>query len=345
MSYRVRLPETGEAFDADDLESVLRSALIAGVKLPSDCRLGGCGTCRIRLLEGTVEYDEEPMALSPEEAAEGFALSCQARPTSDLVIQVASTALAEPVRHAAVINEIRPLTSDVIHLQLEVPDLTLDYLPGQYMKVHLDDGATKNFSMASPPSGGAVDFHVRRISGGRFTDGLLKQLKASDRLDVELPLGTFFLRRQDYRPLLMVATGTGLAPIKSILESLLDDPDCPPATLYWGMRTPADLYLHDEIQAWRGRLCDFKYVPVLSRAGGSWTGRRGHVQQAVAEDFDDLSAHAIYLCGSPSMIAEARKTFSARGASMAHLYADGFHFQPQDVPANQTRARGNLAVA
>src|SRR5262245_26174521 len=143
----------------------------------------------------------------------------------------------------------------------------------------------------------------------------------------------------------MVATGTGLAPIKNILESLLDDPDYPPVTLYWGMRTAADRYLHNEIQAWSGRLSEFRYVPVLSRADGAWTGRRGHVQQAVAEDFDDLSAHAIYLCGSPNMIAEARITFSARGASMAHLYADGFHFQPQDVPAIQTRARGNLAVA
>lgn len=345
MSYRVRLPETGEAFDADDLESVLRSALIAGVKLPSDCRLGACGTCRIRLLEGSVEYDEEPMALSPEEAAEGFALACQARPTNDLVIQVASTVLQEPERHVARVKDIRPFSRDVIHLTLEVPDVAVDYLPGQYMKVHLDDGATKNFSMASPPGGGAVDFHVRRISGGRFTDGLLRELKANDTLDVELPLGTFILRRQDYRPLLMVATGTGLAPIKSILESLLDDPDCPPVTLYWGMRTPADLYLHDEIQAWSGRLCDFKYVPVLSRADGSWTGRRGHVQQAVAEDLADLSAYAIYLCGSPNMIGEARKAFGAQGASLAHLYADGFHFQYQDVPENKTRAAGDFAAA
>lgn len=342
MSFRVRLPETGESFEADDLESVLRSALIAGVKLPSDCRQGACGTCRIRLLEGSVEYDEEPMALSPEEAAEGFALACQARPTSDLVIQVASTALQDAARHVAVIKDIRPLSRDAIHLRLEVPDAALDFLPGQYMKVHLRDGSTKNFSMASPPSGGAIDFHVRRISGGRFTDGLLKQLQAGDTLDVELPLGTFFLRRQDYRPLLMVATGTGLAPIKSILESLLDDPDCPPVTLYWGMRTAADLYLDDEIQAWSGRLSDFKYVPVLSRPEGSWTGRRGHVQQAVVEDLADLSAHAIYLCGSPNMIVEARKAFGANRASLEHLYADGFHFQHQDVLEKNTGASDRL---
>ena len=345
MSFRVRLPATDEAFDADDLESVLRSALIAGVKLPSDCRQGGCGTCRIRVLQGSVEYDEEPMALSPEEAAAGYALACQARPTSDLVIEVASTALQDPARHVAVVRDIRPLSRDVLHLALEVPGGELDYLPGQYMKVHLDDGATKNFSMASPPAGGTVDFHVRRIAGGRFTDGLLRQLQANDTLEVELPLGTFFLRRQDYRPLLMVATGTGLAPIKSILESLLDDPDCPPVTLYWGMRTATDLYLHDEIRAWHSRLGEFRYVPVLSRPDSAWTGRRGHVQEAVAEDLDDLSAYAIYLCGSPNMIVSAREAFRALGASMEHVYADGFHFQHPDVPEHRIRAGGHVAAA
>jgi CDP-4-dehydro-6-deoxyglucose reductase len=325
MSFRVRLPETGEAFDADDLESLLNSALRAGVKLPCDCRQGACGTCRVRLLEGTVEYDEEPMALSPAEAAAGFALACQARPASDLAIQIASTALQDPVRQVAVIRRIDPFAANVIHLELDVAQA--DYLPGQYMKVHLGDGTTRNFSMASMPRGSAIDFHVRRISGGRFTERMLKVLKPGDRLDVELPLGSFFFRRQDYRPLLMVATGTGLAPIRSILESLLDDPDCPSVNLYWGMRTAADLYLHDEIQSWSSRLNEFRYVPVLSRADGAWTGRRGHVQDAVAEDFADLSAHAIYLCGAPDMIGEASKVFVAKRAGMEHLYADSFHFQ------------------
>ena len=145
--------------------------------------------------------------------------------------------------------------------------------------------------------------------------------------EVELPLGNFRLHAEDYRPLLMVATGTGLAPIKSMLESLMGDDDCPPVSLYWGMRTEADLYLHDEIQTWADRLYEFQYVPVLSRASDSWTGRRGHVQDAVLADLPDLSEHAIYLCGSPNMIADAKVAFAARGASMDHLYADSFVFQ------------------
>lgn len=340
MSFRVHLPETGEAFDADAGESVLSAALKAGVNLPSDCRLGGCGTCRIRLLGGRVTYDERPMALTPEEEAQGFALACQARATSDLAVKVASTALQDSQRHVAVITDIRPFTQDVIHLALEVPGAGMDYLPGQHMRMHLGDGTTRNFSMASAPRGGTIDFHVRRISGGRFTDGLLKRLAAGDPLDIELPLGTFFLRRQDYRPLVMVATGTGLAPIKSMLESLLDDPDCPSVSLYWGMRTASDLYLRDQILDWGGRLRDFNFVPVLSRADDSWRGRRGHVQHAVVEDLGDLSQHALYLCGSPRMISAARATFTANGASAEHIYTDAFVFQtpPQMAPAVPERA-------
>ena len=125
----------------------------------------------------------------------------------------------------------------------------------------------------------------------------------------------------------MAANGTGLAPIKSMLETLMDDGDCPPVSLYWGVRTEADLYLADEIRSWGDRLYDFDFVPVLSRADADWRGRRGHVQDAVAQDFGDLSEHALYLCGSPAMISEAKESFLALGASADHVYVDGFTFQ------------------
>jgi CDP-4-dehydro-6-deoxyglucose reductase len=333
MSYQVRLAG-GECFPADPQQSVLSAALHAGINLPSDCRQGVCGTCRIRLLEGRVAYDEPPMALMPEDEAAGFALACQAHAASDLVIRMESLALPPPARHAATIRRIERFTPDVIHLELAL-EASADYLPGQYMKVHLADGTTRNFSMASRPAsspeGGVVDFHVRRIAGGRFTDATLSRLKPGERLEVELPLGSFIFRRQDYRPVLMVVTGTGFAPIRSMLEALLDDPDCPPITLYRGMRCAADLYMDDELRGWHTRLADFRYVPVLSRGETAWSGRRGHVQDAVCADFDDLSEHAIYLCGSPNMIAQAKQAFRARGASMDYVYADGFSFQYQEA--------------
>jgi CDP-4-dehydro-6-deoxyglucose reductase len=214
-----------------------------------------------------------------------------------------------------------------VNLQLEIEGEGLKYLPGQYMNVLLEDGTHRSFSMASAPAGNLVDFHVRQIPGGRFTESGLKRLAAGDRLDVEIPVGTFRLHAEDYRPLVMVATGTGLAPIKSMLESLMDDADCPPVSLYWGVRTEADLYLAHEIRGWGERLYEFDFVPVLSRPDAAWPGRRGHVQDAVAEDFGDLSEHALYLCGSPAMIGEAKHRFLGLGASADHVYVDGFTFQ------------------
>jgi CDP-4-dehydro-6-deoxyglucose reductase len=243
-------------------------------------------------------------------------------------------AICEPQRATALVKEVRWLTPEVANLHLELPDLPdFSYLPGQYMNVQLGDGTHRSFSMASLPNAGAVEFHVRRIPGGRFTDSHLGQVAPGHALEVELPLGSFRYHREDERPILMVATGTGLAPIKSILESVMDDEDCPPVSLYWGMRTEADLYLDDEIRRWAPRLYDFRYVPVLSRASAGWQGRRGHVQDAVLADLADLSGHSLYLCGSPAMIADAKHAFLARGADLQRIYTDGFSFQHASGPA------------
>jgi CDP-4-dehydro-6-deoxyglucose reductase, E3 len=327
MSFRVALA-TGESFPVQRGESLLAAALRAGIGLPCDCRLGGCGTCRVRVLEGRVAYDETPLALTPEEEAEGYALACQARAESDLSIRVASALLATPVRQVAAITGIESFNADVIHLRVET-ETPVEFLPGQYMKLRLGNGATRNFSMASRPAGAALDFHVRRIPGGRFTDGLLPRLRPGARMEIELPHGAFFHRAADARPIVMAATGTGLAPLRSILESLLGTPERPPVTLYWGGRTSADLYLRKELVAWAEGL-DFGFVPVLSRPEPGWQGRRGYVQHAACEDLDDLSGHAVYLCGSPTMVADARRTFCARGADVDHIYSDSFVFQREE---------------
>jgi len=329
MSLRVLWLETGQTFEVEPGEAVLAAAQRCDVALPHECQFGGCGSCRVRLVEGRVDYDELPLGLSEEEAAEGYALMCQARPLEPLVISVpAPGACSEPTRVRATIAGLRPLAREVLHLQLRLPeDAGLVYRPGQYMNVLLEDGRHRSFSMASRPNGTLVDFHVRRIPGGHFTDRHLGALREGEDLEVEIPLGSFHYHAEDNRPLVMVATGTGLAPIKSMLETLMDRDDCPPVSLYWGMRTEDELYLHDEIQTWGERLYDFHYMPVLSRAGAGWGGRRGHVQQAVLADLGDLSEHALYLCGSPAMIADAKTAFVAHGASLDCLYTDSFVFQ------------------
>lgn len=332
MSHRVSVQETGLAFVAGPGESLLAAATRQGVRLPHECTSGGCGTCRFRLLQGEVAYEEMPLALTQEEADAGFALACQARACSDLVISVQRAGDAPPAeRRRAVVRGLKQWTPQVVNLQLEIEADGLHYLPGQYMNVVLEDGTHRSFSMASAPAGNRVDFHVRQVAGGRFTEGDLRRLAAGDRLEVEIPLGSFRYHPEDYRPLVMAATGTGLAPIKSMLESLMDDPDCPPVSLYWGVRSEADLYLAGEIAGWGERLYEFRFVPVLSRAGPAWTGRRGHVQDAIAADLSDLSEHALYLCGSPVMIADAKRCFLGLGASAGHVYVDGFTFQHELV--------------
>jgi CDP-4-dehydro-6-deoxyglucose reductase len=330
MVYQIEIAGTGERFEARADESLLQAATNAGVLIPHDCQLGGCGTCRMKVVSGVHEYDEFPFGISQEEADAGFVLACQARARSDMVLAAAyaGTDVSAPARMEARVVDVSALGPDVRRLKIALPDhVDLKFNPGQYMNVLLGDGEYRSFSMASSAGLPVLDFHIKRVSGGRFTDDGLSSLKPGDALDVELPLGSFRFHAEDYRPLLMVATGTGLAPVKAILESLMDHPDCPPVWLYWGARSEADLYLHDEIQKWGARLYEFQYVPVLSRPGEGWAGRSGYVQHAVCEDFTDLSEHAVYLCGSPAMIGDARRKFLEKGASIDHMYADSFTFQ------------------
>ena len=331
MSYHVHIQETDERFSVNGDESILDASFRAGIKMAHECQFGGCGTCRIKVLDGAIRYEEFPMGLSEEEDAQGYALACQARPLSNLVISSAKKQpdFAPPSLIEARIHAIGALSADVIHLRLELPrDQPVTYVPGQYMNIVLDDGSSRSFSMdCASAKDQVVEFHVRRIAGGHFTERLLPTLQAGAPLSVEIPHGVFCYHEEDWRPLIMVATGTGIAPIKAVLESLLDRDDCPPVSLYWGMRTEEELYIRETIESWKGRLYEFDFVPVLSRAAPNWSGRRGHVQHAVAEDFEDLSEHAIYLCGSPDMIVEAKSLFARQGASIDHIYSDSFTFQ------------------
>ena len=335
MNYRVQWLQTQQSFDVGADESVLDAATRQGVVLPHECTFGGCGTCRMKVEEGSFAYadGELPLAMSDEEHAEGFALACQARAQSDLVISVETgPACSAPTLLRATVAEIRLHTQDIYHLALDLPgDHGVQYAPGQYLNICLPGGEHRSFSMSSPQQGNRVTLQIRKIAGGRFTEQMLARTQPGDVLDVELPHGTFYYHAKDYQPMVFVATGTGFAPIKAILESRLDDEDCPPIHFYWGMRSEADLYLLDEIAAWAGRLYEFTFVPVLSRASDSWSGRRGYVQDAIAEDFGDLSEHSLYLCGSPSMIQEAKALLALSGAALDKIYSDSFVFQNEAV--------------
>ncbi|MCC5881351.1 MAG: 2Fe-2S iron-sulfur cluster binding domain-containing protein [Halomonas sp.] len=329
MSYRITLSDTSESFEAQAGEPLLEAAERAGFPLAHDCRFGGCGACRVKLVEGTVEYEEFPFGLTEEEAEEGYALACQACAQSDLTIsaKLLPEGYIAPDFHVATIERLERLSHDVIHLELRIPSASeVVFHPGQYLNVMLDDGSPRSFSMASPHRGELFDFHIRRVPGGHFTGRLETHYQPGDTLDVELPHGNFRYDTASPRDLLMVGGGTGLAPLKSIIESLLDDADRPAIRLYWGVRRAEDLYLDDQLRQWAATLPNFSYVPVLSEAGPEWDGRRGFVHEAVCQDFDDLSAFDAYLCGPPPMIAAAKSSFSQRGLDIERIYADSFNF-------------------
>lgn len=332
--HYVRISGTNETFDVSPKETILAAAKRAGVRLPHECTFGGCATCRVKLQEGSVHYDEFPMALTEEEHNQGYALACQAHPDEDIVLTPAGKGmeLPEPAVLQAIVQEVRPLTHDISHLTLRLPEeRELTYLPGQHMNVRIPEHGDRSFSMASAyPLGNEVDFHIRRVQDGFFTHKMLGALVPGDALEVEIPRGTFCYHPDDWRPMIFAATGTGLAPIRAILESLLDDEDCPPISLYWGMRTEADLYAREELQAWKDRLYEFNFVPVLSRAHAQWQGRRGHVQEAIAQDFQDVSEFAFYLCGSPQMVADTKRTLIGLGAELDYLYSDSFTFHHEE---------------
>jgi CDP-4-dehydro-6-deoxyglucose reductase len=330
VSYRITWIDAQRSFEATGDETVLEAAQRAGVTLPSECGFGGCGTCRVKLLAGHVHYAEPPMALSPEETEAGYALMCQARALADLQISTERVlgAPVPPQRRTATVLRTEALSADVTRLVLALDNRErLVFRPGQYLNVLPGDAGARSFSMASRTGDAEIELHIRRIDGGYFTQDLLSAMRSGDTLEIDAPLGGFGYHEEDYRPIVMVATGTGIAPLRSLLATMFDDPGLPPVDLYWGGRTRADLYLHGELAQLAATREDFRFVPVLSRADDAWPGARGYVQDAVLADYPDLSEHALYLCGSPAMIADARRAFGSHGASVRYLYADSFTFQ------------------
>jgi|CXWL01.1.fsa_nt_gi CDP-4-dehydro-6-deoxyglucose reductase len=339
--HRVTWLDTGASFQATPGELLLDAALRAGLALPHDCRAGGCGTCRVRLLQGQVAYDDTPFALSEAEQAAGQALACQGRVHGDLVFSaapaVAVPAFAQPRRCTARVLARTPLAPGVTRLLLRTSDeVACDWLPGQHLDLLLPGGQRRSFSMANAPGQGLLELHVRHVAGGWFSGTVLPGWRAGDLVEVELPLGRFYWHPEHDLPMLLVATGTGIAPIKAMLELMLRRGDAPPAALYWGVRERGGHYLDAQVATWSRELFEFRYVPVLSRPDSAWPGRPGHVQQAVLQDLPSLAGHAIYLCGSPAMVRDASQAFLAHGADAAHLYTDSFVFQHDAAPRHPT---------
>ena len=331
MSYRISLQPGGHSFDAADGQTVLEAAQDAGLLLPHSCRDGACGACKGRIVQGTVDYGRYSAgALSAADQAEGYALFCCARPLSDLVLEARNVTRAGdiPVRKLpSRVQKLQRLADDVMLIDLKLPaSETFRFKAGQYIDILLADGQRRSFSVANAPhDAGHIELHVRRIDGGHFTTRVFETMKEKEILRFEGPHGSFWLREDSARPIVMVAGGTGFAPIKGIIEHAIHIGLTRPITLYWGSRTRGGLYMDELARSWQTALPGLRYVPVLSDE--VWDGRQGLVHQAVLDDFADLSGHEVYVCGAPLMVDAARSSFCAsRGLPEEAFFADAFTF-------------------
>lgn len=341
----VTLDPSGRRFGCRPGESVLSAALRQGVILPYSCKNGTCGSCKCILQAGSLHYpDQPPAGLDNDEIRAGAALLCQAVPRGDLAVAIREIEQVAdiPVRTLPARVEERTLLSPtVMQLRLRLPRAArLQFLAGQYVDILLPGGKRRAFSIASPPSqADFLELHVKHVAGGGFTGHVFDGMQEKEILRLEGPLGTFFVRRDSDRPMVMMGGGTGLAPLKSMLEDLLRLGDTRPVTLYWGARTRDELYQNNLIRSWADRFEHVNYIPVLSdESPAVWKGRAGWVHEAVLADFPDLSALDVYMSGPPAMIDAGRHAFLHAGVPEERLFYDSFDFAPDSVASQRSGA-------
>lgn len=332
MTFKVRIEPSGHEIEVREQETVLEAALREGLSVVYSCRNGACGTCKGRIVSGIVDYGRyERKALSDEERAHGKALFCRATPLSDLVIEAREVGAAKGITVKIMpcrVTRKELLAPDVMALYLKRPQAEpFRFLAGQYLDILLKDGRRRSFSLANPPEQDELlELHVRRVPGGRFSEYVFTQMPDKALLRIEGPLGTFFLDEESTRPIVMIAGGTGFAPLKGMLEHAFATKLARPLHLFWGARKQVDLYLHALVLEWVRTKPDFQYTPVLSEGEASWSGERGYVHEAVLRHYPDLSGHDVYASGPPAMVEAARREFAARGLPEARLYSDSFEY-------------------
>jgi len=297
-------------------ETILDGALREGFNIAYGCRNGACGSCKGKVLDGRVEYGAyQASALPDADKKNGYALFCQAKPLTDVVIECREISAIKDIQVRTLpcrVQKLERLAPNVMLIHLRLPaNERLQFLAGQYIDILTKSGLRRSLSIANAPHDDAVlQLHLRNY-GGPFSDYVFHTLKEKDILRFEGPLGTFFLREDNDKPLILLASGTGFAPIKAIIEHALHKKIKRPMTLYWGCRVRTDLYLHSLAESW-AREHGIRYIPVLSEARPEdhWSGRTGFVHRAVMADFADMSGYQVYACGAPIVIESALSDFT-----------------------------------
>ena len=333
--FQITVQPSARTFTAEVGESILAAAIRQGIGMPYGCKDGACGSCKCRKIEGSVVHSaHQSKALSDDEEASGLILSCCATAQSDVVLesrQVTQAGALQIRKMPTRVSLLEKKSHDVMLLRLQLPaNENFAYHAGQYVEFMLQGGVRRSYSMANAAHTqtecGGLELHIRHLPGGQFTDHVFSVMKEKDILRIEGPYGGFFLREDSDKPIVLLAAGTGFAPLKAIIEHMQFKGITRPTTLYWGGRRPQDIYLDAWVQARLLQMPQLRYVPVVSDAqpGDAWSGRTGFVHRAVLQDLPDLSPYQVYACGAPVMVEAARTDFAQAGLPEAEFFADAF---------------------
>ncbi len=332
--FTVTLKPSGNTFQVNSDETILDAALRQGIGLPYGCRNGACGTCKGTLVSGDFDYGSyQERTLRAEEKAAGRALFCVGKARSDITLEVREIGGSGDIQIRTLpcrVEKVEKPAPDVAVVYLKLPaQERLQYLAGQYIDILLKDGKRRSFSMANAPHRDQfVELHMRHVPDGQFTGFVFNEMRDRAILRFEGPLGSFFLREDSDKPILLVAGGTGFAPIKAVLEHAFFTHVDREMVLYWGCRTLTDLYMATLPAQWAREHPNFTFIPVLSdaKAEDNWRGRTGFVHQAVLDDFENLAGYQVYACGAPPMIDASKTTFMQRGLPDNEFFADSFTY-------------------
>lgn len=332
MSNKLTILPKGQVIDMGESDTILDAALRADFHMPYGCRNGSCGNCKGKVLSGNVMHDDHALsALSEAEREAGMALFCCARAEGDVVVEcreVDATRDIQTLTLPARVDKIDKVSGDVAVLTLKLPPSeAFRFLPGQYIDIHAKGGKKRSFSLAcAPRENGTLELHIRHTPGGEFSEYVWNEMKEREILRFTGPLGSFFLREDSDRPIILVATGTGFAPIKGMLEHAFARNIQRKIVLYWGTRNLPEMYMRELPQRWQGEHANFTFIPVLSEPleADGWQGRVGLVHEVVLEDHGSFAPYQVYACGAPVMVEAAHEAFTARGLPHEEFYSDAF---------------------
>lgn len=321
------------SLEVQEGQTILDAALAAGIPYPHGCRSGRCGSCKSRLIEGEVELlQHSRFALSEEEKADGLILACRAVPQTDAAVAWLGSddddAVEAPRRVEAIVSGVDDLTHDIKLVRISPVDGSpLLFTAGQYAQVGFDGVPARSYSMANRHGDDSLEFHIRKVPGGVTSQHVHEALKAGDKLTLEFPLGSSYLRQHHSGPILCIAGGSGLAPIKSIVETALAHGMKQPIHVYFGARGARDLYLVEHFETLADRHNNLSFTAVLSDTQVA-PHRHGFVTDAVAEDLADFDGWKAYVAGPPPMVDAAMAMAFARGLRPEDMHADVF-FTPE----------------